>query len=456
MVQIEISQGGDKMKPEAEVTYFWFRRDLRLNDNRGLYHALKDHGNVQPVFIFDPQILNQLQSRSDRRVQFIHETLQRLNAELKSWGSKLQVFFGAPEEVWRQIIETRRPKAVYINHDYEPYARMRDEKIHGLCRQFGIEFKSFKDQVIFERSEILNLSGKPYTVYTPYKKKWLEHLKSSDFAELDLSELSHRFLPRGDSDPSILSLGDIGFESTNIVFPRMEVNSTLLKNYADQRNFPFLDSGTSRLGLHLRFGTLSVRSLVAKSFSQSEVWLSELIWREFFMQILWHFPHVVKSSFKPQYDRIEWRNSDEDFKAWCEGRTGYPLVDAGMRELNATGHMHNRVRMVVASFLCKHLLLDWKRGERYFAQHLLDYDLSANNGNWQWAAGTGCDAAPYFRVFNPETQATKFDAQQIYQKKWVPELGSFRYKPIVEHKLARIRCLAAYKKALGTTEIPES
>lgn len=431
----------------SKITLYWMRRDLRLEDNAALFHALKEQSQVQPLFIFDTEILSKLE-RTDSRVTFIYQVLENLRGQLRAMGADLWVFFGRPEEVHKEIASKYQIASVYCNHDYEPYARSRDERIQRFWATKGVSFKTFKDQTLFEKDEILTGNQRPYTVYTPYKKNVFSKL--NDFylksypVDLYLSSL------RKTSHESYwVSLEQMGFKESTLEFPPLEISSQLLKKYAEQRDFPFIEEGTSRLGLHLRFGTLSVRELAREGRKLSETFLSELVWRDFFMQILWHYPHVEKESFRREYDKIAWRSSGSDLQRWKEGQTGYPIVDAGMRELNATGHMHNRVRMIVASFLTKHLLIHWYEGERYFASKLLDYDLSANNGNWQWAAGSGCDAAPYFRIFNPETQMKKFDPDLKYVKKWVPEYGGFRYvKPIIDHNEARGRCLQAYTLAL--------
>jgi deoxyribodipyrimidine photo-lyase len=421
------------MSLSTNMTYtlVWLRRDLRLIDNAALFHALKNEVNVVPLFIFDDNILKKL-PETDLRVQFIYETLSEIKSDLQKKKCDLLVEQGDP----------------VTNHDYEPYARTRDEKVAKLCKACGVEFKTFKDQVIFEKNEIVTDQENPYTVYTPYKKKWLKALSPFYVKSypVDLYESNYAKV----KTVALQSLKAIGFNKVDFVFPKIDVSKTVLKDYAKNRDFPALENGTSRLGLHLRFGTLSVRELAREGTKYSDVWLSELVWRDFFMQILWHFPHVEKQSFRPQYDQIAWRKDASELQRWKNGETGYPLVDAGMRELNATGHMHNRVRMVTASFLTKHLLHHWYEGERYFAERLLDYDLAANNGNWQWAAGTGCDAAPYFRIFNPESQTERFDPKFEYIKKWVPELGTTKYvKPIVDHKFARERALTEFKKGLG-------
>lgn len=431
------------------VSVFWFRRDLRLEDNVGLFQALSQSEAVLPIFIFDRHILDKLVDRADRRLIFIHQALDNINNELLKIGSGLKTYFGTPEDVFPQILDQFEVKSVFTNHDYEPYARQRDEKIKGLLAEKGVGFFSFKDQVIFEKEEILSGTGSPYTVFTPYSKKWKETFRPEMAQEFNSHGLMANFL-KWEAGP-IQSLESMNFIPANHEFPSASVKDELLRHYADKRNFPS-QPGTSRLSVHLRFGTISIRNLVRKGLRLSETWLNELIWREFYMNILWNFPHVGEGkSFKPAYDRIEWRNNETEFYAWCMGKTGYPIVDAGMRELNETGFMHNRVRMIVASFLVKHLLIDWRWGEAYFAQKLLDFDFSANNGGWQWAAGSGCDAAPYFRVFNPTLQTEKFDKQWIYIKKWVPESNDLAYmqSQIVNHEFARKRVLEVYKQALG-------
>ncbi len=424
---------------------FWFRRDLRLEDNAGLYAALKNHKNVRPIFIFDKNIIDPLPA-NDARVHFIHKTLVDLNFVLKEYGSRLEVFHDTPENVFNQLIQDKNLSAVYANHDYEPKAILRDEKVAQILKKKGIPFHTFKDQCVFEKNEVVKDDGKPYTVFTPYKNKWLKSIDSYYVKAYPNDQYKNSFYKNPHQD--ILTLKEMGFTDSDIVFPTNKVKKDLLLKYDKLRDFPAADN-TSHLGLHFRFGTISIRKAVTIAQKINATWLSELIWRDFFMQILFHFPHVEKKSFRSAYDKIPWLNDKKDFKKWCEGMTGYPLVDAGMRELNATGYMHNRVRMVTASFLTKHLLIDWRWGEKYFAEKLLDYDLSANNGNWQWAAGTGCDAAPYFRVFNPSEQLKKFDSDLIYTRKWVPEFGSKEYPaPVVEHAFARNRAIKTYQTAL--------
>ena len=431
----------------SKVTIFWYRRDLRWEDNAGLYHALKQHKNVLPLFIFDHEILSHLEKK-DARVEFIHQVLGEIKSKFQQQGSDLIVRYGSVIEVWENLMKEISIESVYCNHDYEPSARQRDAEIEKRLQAHAIPLKTFKDQCLFEKDEILSGTGTPYTVYTPYKKKVLATLNEF-YLQSYPSEKYLQNLMAVKKTESLIKLSEMGFEKAGIVFPSKEVSIDTLKHYADRRNFPALPQGTSKLGLHLRFGTVSVRALARIAQKHSELWLSELIWRDFFMQILWHFPYVEKKSFRPQYEKIQWRTEKSEFEKWKEGRTGYPLVDAGMRELNQSGHMHNRVRMVVASFFTKHLLRHWYEGERYFATKLLDYDLAANNGNWQWAAGTGCDAAPYFRVFNPTTQIDKFDPEMKYIKKWVPELGTSKYpEPMVEHAAARLRALEYYGIAL--------
>jgi deoxyribodipyrimidine photo-lyase len=435
-----------------EMVIHWFRRDFRLTDNTALYHALKSGYPVLPVFIFDTNILDELKDSSgltkDKRVQFIYEQLRLLKQQLTKSGSDLQVYYGNPETVWHQLLKLYSFKSVFVNHDYEPYAASRDQSVRLLLQKQGVDLLSFKDQVIFEKSEVVKDDGKPYTVYTPYSKKWKSLLTDAHLASKPSEQMMSSFL-HVDSVQQLLSLAEMGFESVTAEFPEKSVNTHLILHYPETRDLPAMQ-GTSRLSVHLRFGTISIRQLCKQAIAaKGEKFLNELIWREFYMMILHHFPNVVHQSFKPEYDKIAWRNDEREFKAWCEGKTGYPIVDAGMRELNATGFMHNRVRMVVASFLTKHLLIDWRRGEAYFASKLLDYELASNNGGWQWAAGSGVDAAPYFRVFNPYLQTLKFDAKLEYIRKWIPELDTLDYpKPLVEHDFARKRCLEVYKSAL--------
>ena len=427
-----------------KVVVFWFRRDLRLEDNAGLYHALSSGLPVVPVFIFDQNILTKLESTKDKRVDYIHQALSHINLELKLWGSTLKTFYGNPLEIYKMLIEKFDIQTVFCNRDYEPYAIKRDTEIYHFLKNRNIAFKAFKDQVIFDRNEILKNDGTPYTVYTPYAKKWKEKLdiKSYEPFKADLRNFHKLFFSE------IISLQEMGFERTDMLFQSPKLNASIISLYDKYRDYPALQK-TSQLGVALRFGTISIRKCVAFAMKHNQTWLAELIWREFFMQILYHFPNVVYESFKKQYDFIKWRNNNEEFKLWCSGKTGFPIVDAGMRQLNETGYMHNRVRMIAASFLCKHLLIDWRWGENYFAQKLNDYDLSANNGNWQWAAGSGCDAVPYFRIFNPTIQTEKFDKDLTYIKKWLPEFGSQTYpKPIVEHRFARERALKTYGEAL--------
>ena len=430
------------------INIFWFRRDLRLDDNIGLYEALQSEHPVLPVFIFDSEILDKL-PKNDARVSFIHKTLQNIRQELlDNHGSSVAMFHGKPKDIYKQLIEDFNIDTVYTNHDYEPYATERDTEIKLFLSDHNIEFKTFKDQVVFEKSEIVKKDGDPYKVYTPYMRTWKEKFKTIDLKTYET--YSHFKNLINDVNLPNLSLLNIGFESSLQEIPSYTVNSTLIQQYENTRNFPAKDS-TSRLGPHLRFGTVSVRKMVKKAIAETnEIFWQELIWREFFMQILWHFPHTAKDSFKSKYDRIEWLNNEVEFKAWCEGKTGYPLVDAGMRQLNETGFMHNRVRMLVGSFLCKHLLIDWRWGEAYFAEKLHDYDMSSNIGNWQWVAGSGVDASPYFRIFNPTSQIQKFDKDLEYIKKWAPDFQEFTYpQPMVDHKMARERCLLTYKSALS-------
>lgn len=430
------------------VQIFWFRRDLRLHDNQGLLRALNSCHSVLPIFVFDPEILNKLEDVEDRRVNFIYKQIESLKNQLQELGSDLLVFHASPLRAFEQLLKTYRVAGVSCNHDYEPAAISRDSEISRYLQSQEIEFKTYKDQVIFEKNEVLSQQGRAYTVFTPYKRAWLAKLTEEGLPSYPSEKKQKNFLPcKASKMPSLKTLG---FQEVAFGFPSPEILPKKLKNYGQTRDFPALETGTSRLGIHLRFGTLSIRELVRVAQKTDATFLSELIWRDFFMQILFHFPHVEKRSFRPAYDQIKWRKNLAELERWKSGMTGYPLVDAGMRELKATGFMHNRVRMVCASFLCKHLLHYWYEGERHFARHLLDFDLAANNGNWQWAAGTGCDAAPYFRVFNPLSQAEKFDPEHEYIQKWIPELESGHYPPpMVEHSEARERALNAYKQGLS-------
>ncbi len=424
-----------------KINVFWIRRDLRLTDNVGFSEALKSDLPVLPIFIFDKKILDEL-PEDDARVSFIHDTLSEMNVKLKGNKSGIKGYYGEPKECIDKLISEYEVGAIYTNRDYEPYALDRDKDMTDHLAKKGIDFHTYKDQVIFEKGEVTKDDGLPYTVYTPFKNKWLSHFDEATMIQDHKLNLDNCL--QGEFD--FPSLSDMGFEESTIKVRPIDLSQ--LDDYEETRNFPATD-GTSYLGPHLRFGTVSVRSIIRKLEKKDAVFLSELIWREFFMQILFHFPHVVSNNFRAKYDGIKWRNNKEEFEKWCKGKTGYPMVDAGMRQLNKTGYMHNRVRMVTASFLCKHLLIDWKWGEAYFAQKLLDYELASNNGNWQWSAGTGCDASPYFRVFNPESQLTKFDKKMVYIQKWAPEYQELIFpKPMVEHKMARERAIATYKEGI--------
>ena len=430
------------------VNIFWFRRDLRLDDNVGFYNALKSEHPVLPIFIFDEEILKKL-PKDDARITFIYETLQKMRAKLEDKNSSsIAMFHGEPKAVYKNLLEKYNIDTVFTNRDYEPYAKERDDKIEQLLNDNTIKFKTFKDQVIFEQNEVTKKDGLPYVVYTPYMKVWKEQFKTHTLDFYYTSSFLKNLIQ--DKELPNLTLSDIGFTKSNQKIKKHIVTPALIQNYEDTRNFPAQDS-TSKLGPHLRFGTVSIRKMIEKAITEkNEIFWQELIWREFFMQILWHFPHTSKKSFKAKYDRIDWRNNEAEFLKWCNGETGYPLVDAGMRQLNETGFMHNRIRMLVGSFLCKHLLIDWRWGEAYFAEKLHDYEMASNIGNWQWVAGSGVDAAPYFRIFNPTTQIKKFDNDLAYIKKWVPDFQELTYpKEMVDHKEARERCLATYKEALN-------
>ena len=430
-----------------KISIFWFRRDLRLHDNVALFNALKSGEKVLPIFIFDTSILEKL-PKNDARVSFIIKELRSMNEHLKSFDASIDILHGKPIEVFESLIKKYQIASVFTNQDYEPYAIRRDQEILELLKSENISFNSFKDQVIFEKNEITKKDGNPYVVYTPYSKKWIEAYEQINHIHYSSEDLLSQLYTQ--SKAKELTLEELGFEETNTPIKNYIFNSRIINEYEETRNFPALDN-TSKLGPHLRFGTVSVRQMVSRAEEQeNKTFLKELIWREFFMQILWHFPHTHKDSFKPKYDRIVWRNNEDDFKKWCNGTTGYPMVDAGMRQLNNTGFMHKRVRMLVGSFLCKHLLIDWRWGEAYFAEKLHDYEMSSNVGNWQWVAGTGVDASPYFRIFNPTSQIKKFDKDFSYIRKWVPDFQELTYpSPMVDHKFARERCLKTYKEALA-------
>lgn len=436
------------MSTKPEINIFWFRRDLRLTDNHGLFQALKSGVPVLPVFIFDKHILDKLEDPQDLRVQFIHQELDRINKELKNYGSGLSVVYSTPVEAFKDWLGKYQVKKVFTNRDYEQYAIQRDKEIGELLTANHISFETFKDQVIFEGSEVTKDDGLPYTVFTPYSRKWKATLLNHPLkAYPSEKHLVHFCKYQAAPIPDLASMG---FRTIECTYPSREFPKTIIREYADMRNFPAVN-GTTHFGIHLRFGTISIRALASFAQSISETYLNELIWRDFYHMILCHFPHVGRGeSFRKEYDKIVWRNDTSDFEKWKKGQTGYPIVDAGMRELASTGFMHNRVRMIVASFLTKHLLIDWRWGEAWFAAKLLDFDFAANNGGWQWASGSGCDAAPYFRIFNPALQSQKFDKEGKYIRKWVPELDSLQYpQPMVVHEFARKRCLDTYAKYLG-------
>ncbi len=436
---------------------FWFGRDLRLRDNAGLYKALKSGFPVKPIFIFDKNILNKLSNPSDPRVTFIYNTINNLRGKLINLGSDIEVFYGTPSDIWNNLASDPNLNAVFTNRDYERYALDRDERVKEILLSSNIPFNTFKDHVIFEKNEIVKGDGSPYVVFTPYKKKWLTRIDSKRDSDNPLESYFFKSYPTKDYDTNFLQftstsklhLGDMGFVKSTIQIPEPLISRSVIMKYDRDRDFPAVN-GTSKLGIHFRFGTISIREKARCAQKLNDTFLNELIWRDFYSMILQHFPYVEDRAFRKKYEKIRWRNNEMEFGRWCRGDTGYPIVDAGMRELNATGFMHNRVRMIVAGFLTKHLLIDWRWGEHYFAEKLLDYDLASNNGGWQWAAGSGTDAAPYFRIFNPFVQANKFDKQKKYIKKWVPEEGTPNYpKPIVDHKMARERCIRVYKKALN-------
>ncbi len=426
-----------------KIIIFWFRRDFRLDDNTGLFHALKNNMPVLPLFIFDDNIFHEL-PKKDKRVEFIYQNLLNIHKELKKSDSAILINKGDPLKVWREITDNYKIESVYANTDYEPYAVERDQKIKEFLNSKSISFHLYKDQVVFEKNEITKKDGDPYSVFTPYKNTWKKtFVDENPLTFYDTRELFKHFYHF--ENEHFPTLNEIGFEQTDATFPDKSIPEDVIKNYHQTRDYPYLD-GTTRLGIHLRFGTVSIRECMEKGFHLNETWFDELIWREFYMMILHNYPQVIHNSFRKKYDPLPWINNSQEFDLWSRGQTGFPFVDAGMRELNETGFMHNRVRMAVASFLVKNLLIDWRWGERYFAEKLLDYELSSNNGNWQWAAGTGCDAAPYFRVFNPNTQMQKYDPDQCYVKKWVPEFGTPNYaKPMVDLKVTRQRAIETYK-----------
>lgn len=425
-----------------KLSIFWFRRDLRLDDNTALINSLKSGFPVLPVFIFDTEIITELE-RTDARITFIYNSLQAINNELKKYNSAVKIFVGSPLDVWKTIIEQYEIEAVFVNRDYEPYSMSRDANLKTFLQAKGINFFEYKDQVIFEKNEIVKEDGNPYTVFTPYKNKWLQKFNTQQIncnTDVDFKMLFS-------FKTEFPKLSEIGFKESKQQL--LKYNLSAIANYAENRDFPAINS-CSNLSPHLRFGTVSIRWIINMLQPNDSVFLSELIWREFFMQILYNFPKVVNRNFREKYDGIKWRNNTEEFELWCNGKTGYPLVDAAMQQLNSSGYMHNRTRMICAGFACKHLLIDWQWGEAYFAKKLLDFELASNNGNWQWAAGTGCDAAPYFRVFNPVTQQQKFDKDFKYIKHWLPNYSSNNYiQPIVEHSFARQRAIDTYKKGIG-------
>lgn len=436
------------MSENTKTNIFWFRRDLRLDDNAGLYHALKNRYPVLCLFIFDKEILDQLNDKNDARVTFIYDTISQLRDELHTYGSNLLVLHDTPKNGWLHLLRAYDVAEVYTNHDYEPYAKKRDEEIGRLLAEQDIIFNTYKDQVIFEKDEVVKDDAKPYTVFTPYSRKWRAKLNDFYLRSYPTKKyLKNLYQTKALPLPTLVTLG---FRRSDQTIPA-KTYKHVIDDYADKRDYPAI-KGTSHIGIHLRFGTVSIRHLTTDANkAKDKTWLNELIWREFYMMILYHFPQTENHAFRPEYDRIEWINNEKQFEAWCNGQTGYPLVDAGIRELNETGFMHNRIRMLTASFLSKHLLIDWRWGERYFAEKLLDYEMASNVGGWQWAAGSGTDAAPYFRIFSPDAQTKKFDPELKYIKKWVPEYADFsKYpKPIIDHVFARERCLIAFKTALN-------
>ncbi len=428
-----------------QISIFWFRRDLRLYDNKGFYHALMNNTGVLPIFIFDKNIIGKL-PENEARIEFIYLNLKEINSRLGFLGKGIKVYSGTPTEVFSELMATYNIAAVYSNMDHEPYGIERDWEVKNLLSTANIPFNQYLDHLIFDKTETLKNDGTPYLVFTPFSKKCLAVLNENHFQYYPSESLLSKLC---DIENNTLSdLQEYGFKPSGIKFTQPVADVSIISDYHNTRDFPYLN-GTTRIGIHLRFGTVSIRALAKSTFSLNKKYFNELLWREFYAMILWQFPSVVTNEFKPQYSRILWLNNYEEFERWKSGTTGYPIVDAGMRELSQSGYMHNRVRMITASFLTKHLLIDWRWGEAWFAFKLLDFELSSNNGGWQWAAGCGCDAAPYFRIFNPEEQQKKFDPKMEYIKKWVPEVHSSAYpQPMVEHKFARERCLSAFKNAL--------
>ena len=431
------------------VNIMWFRRDLRLNDNAALYYALKEKNPVIPIFIFDKNILDDLEDKKDRRIEFIRNALLDMNDALAKHDASLEVFYDTPKAAFTELVKKYTIEKVFTNEDYEQYAIDRDIEIAALLKQHDATLLVSKDQVIFAKNEVVKDDGKPYTVFTPYSKRWRAALKPFHLKSYPTEKYFKNF--HKENSHRIPSLDSLGFEKVGKPFPSEKIPTDIIKDYDKTRDTPGIE-GTSRMSVHLRFGTVSIRELATKAHTLNSTYLNELIWRDFYHMILWHFPHVRKEeAFHKEMDNLQWLNNEKEFQAWCDGKTGYPIVDAGMRQLNETGFMHNRIRMVTASFLSKHLLIDWRWGEAYFAKKLLDFDYAANNGGWQWSASTGVDAMPYFRIFNPTAQTKRFDKDLKYIRQWVPELDSLDYpQPIVEHDFARKRALEAYKKAANS------
>ena len=429
------------------VCIFWFRRDLRLHDNKGFYAALKSGLPVVPLFIFDKDILDALQYKDDKRISFIYKAIEAMQAQLQKEGSTMEVRYGKPRDIFKQLLQDYEVKAVHTNEDYEPYAAERDGAVENLVKSNGATFHLYKDQVIFAKDEVTKKDGGHYSIFGPYSRAWRAQLKDDNHAPAPSEKHLKNCLAQ--KSKPMPTLAEMGFEKVALPTLPTQWDKEIIKHYHSTRNLPAV-AGTTKMGVHLRFGTVSVRQLLAEALPINETYVNELTWREFFMQMLWHQPRLVDEPCNLRYANIQWRNNEEEYLRWCRGETGVGIVDAGMRELNETGFMHNRVRMLTASYLVKNLLVDYKWGEAYFGEKLLDFDLSANNGNWQWVAGCGCDAAPYFRIFNAELQAKKFDPKDQYIRKWVPEYGTSKYpKPMISHAAAKERCLKAYKAALG-------